>query len=98
METIILINDEDRKEGFFTVSTSKITDFQKLCRRIGGEDKLISLETCTQARKITEWICKVPIEFFNTTNFSIGKKRQVNLSPEQKAVMAERLKEARKKI
>ena len=97
METIILLNDDDAKEGHFTVSTSKLKHFEKICRRIGGQQNLLSLETSTHNGKITEWICKVPIEFFNTTNFSIGKKRQVNLSAEQKAVMAERLKEARKK-
>jgi hypothetical protein len=96
METIILLNEEDRKEGFFVFSTSKAVDYQRLIRRIGGEENLIDTQVSTQGKKVVEWICKVPIEFISKSTFSIGKKRQVNLTPERRAELAERMKNARK--
>ena len=96
METIILLNDDDAKDGFFTVSTSKQKHFEKICRRIGGQQNLLSLETSTHNGKITEWIAKVPAEFISATSFAIGKRTKRHMSPEQRAEAAERLRGLRK--
>jgi hypothetical protein len=75
-ETIILINDADVADGFFRFSTSKPKQFAKLCKRIGGEDKLLEVKVSTQGTKVTSWVCKVPIAYLSKRNWSIGPKRK----------------------
>jgi hypothetical protein len=77
-ETIILINDSDVAEGFFRWSTSKPKQFTKLCKRIGGEDKLLEVKLTNHGSKITSWACKVPVEYLSKRNWSIGPKRKAS--------------------
>lgn len=77
-ETIILINDSDVANGFFRWSTSKPKQFSKLCKRIGGEDKLLEVKLSHQGSKITSWVCKVPVEYLSKRNWSIGPKRRAS--------------------
>ena len=81
METVIVINDEDKKEGYFTLSTSKKDVFLRICRRIGGEDKLIEKRCTGSEGKTAEWILKIPIKYISTNTFSIGKKKPGNPNP-----------------
>lgn len=41
-ETTIILNREDMAEGFFTIGTSELKTFEKLCKRIGGENNLLA--------------------------------------------------------
>jgi hypothetical protein len=75
-ETIILINDADVADGFFRFSTSKPKQFAKLCKRIGGEAKLISVQHSTQGARVVSWTCKVPIAYLSKTSWGIGPKRK----------------------
>jgi len=77
-ETIILINDADVALGFFRWSTTKPKQFAKLCKRIGGEEKLLEIKLSHQGNKITSWVCKVPIEYLSKRNWSIGPKRKAS--------------------
>lgn len=76
-ETIILINDADVKEGFFRFSTSKISDFNRLVRRVKGEENLVSVSKHVQGKMVTNFIVCVPIRFLSKT-WAIGVKRKGN--------------------
>jgi hypothetical protein len=84
-ETIILINDDDRKDGYFRFHTSKGNDFTKLCKRIGGQENILDIRVTNQGSVVTSWDCKVPIEYLSTKNFSIRQKREVSDEQRQRA-------------
>lgn len=96
-ETIILINENDWKEGFFCFSTTRLNHYNRLIRLIGGHDKLRSFKTNSQGGRVIEWLCQVPIEFISKRSWKIGRKAKRVMSDEQKIALAERLKESRTK-
>jgi len=81
-ETIVLLNDGDRAEGFFQFGTSKALHYQKLLKRIGGEAELISLKVDVNADGSPRWWqCKVPVKFLSAVHFGLklgdmSKKRE----------------------
>lgn len=94
-ETHILINENDWKQGFFRFSTTRLTDFNRLCRIVGGEAKLRSFRTNSHKGRIVEWICEVPSEFIGKSNWKIGRKRISNMTDTQKAAVKERFAQSR---
>lgn len=76
-ETIILINDAEAKEGYFRFSTSKLASYTRLLKRIGGEAKLLDLQTQSDGRTIVGWQCRVPIEFLSKRSWAIRPKSTV---------------------
>lgn len=77
-ETIIICNEGDRREGFFRWSTTKANDFEKLKRRVGGEQELINVVVTTDGKQVTSWMCKVPIRFLSRAHWGVGKKKAGN--------------------
>jgi len=75
-ETIILINDGDVAQGFFRWSTTKPKQFAKLCKRVGGEERLLEVKLSHHGARITSWTCKVPVEYLSKRNWSIGIRRK----------------------
>ena len=95
-ETIILINAADLKEGFFRFSTSRKTDFERLCRRVGGRANLLKYEVSTaDGGGVVEWRCRVPACYWKRTTFGIGQKRASRPGGNPEAL--KRLHEARLK-
>jgi hypothetical protein len=74
-ETIIVIKDSDVKEGFFRFYTTKLSNFKKLCKRIGGEQNLISVETTSTKREISSWDCRVPRAYLSKATWGVAKER-----------------------
>ncbi len=96
-ETIILINENDWKEGFFCFSTTRLTHFNRLIRLIGGTQNLHNFKTNSQGGRVIEWVCQVPIEFISKNSWKIGKKTKRVMTDEEKIALAERLSGSRTK-
>ena len=77
-ETHIVMNKADAAEGYFRFSTTVKSDYLRLIKRIGGQDKLINLKMATKDADPVEWICKVPIAYFRKTTFGVGKARRIS--------------------
>jgi len=77
METLILINRQDSKDGFFTFSTTNRNDYERLIRRIGGVGELISLDVSKSRGRVVQWIAKVPIKFYSLRVFSVRPASRV---------------------
>jgi hypothetical protein len=95
-ETVICLNREDMASGYFSIWTSERPIFDRLCRRIGGRDKLLECKVGIRAGKEGSWDCQVPIAYFNRATFAIGRRRASNLTPEQRKAVGDRLKPTRK--
>ena len=93
-ETLILMNDADRDEGFFTFSTSRRCDFERLVKRIGGERELTSLQIETLENVPIQWNCKVPMAYYSSTFFGVKKPR--TFSDSERERLAAQLAKARK--
>src|SRR5262245_14173711 len=83
-ETVSCSNEEDSAEWFFTLWTSVPSVFRRLCRRIGGRNKLTACLAGIRDSREASWDCQVSIEFLNLATFAIGKRRQKQLSMGQK--------------
>lgn len=98
IETVIVISEADRLNGYFRFGTNKPAHFRKLCNKCGGEKNLIEVNLSNDAYgNITWWQCKVPIQNLQSTlglktHRSTPKKPR---TPEQIAAF-ERLKAARR--
>ncbi|MFN9713786.1 MAG: hypothetical protein ACK57G_08330 [Planctomycetota bacterium] len=77
IETLILINRQDSKEGYFTFSTTNQNDYERLIKRIGGVGELISLDVSKNGGKVVQWIVKVPIRFYSPRAFSVRPASRV---------------------
>jgi hypothetical protein len=77
METLILINRQDSKDGFFTFSTTNRNDYERLIKRIGGVGELRSLDVSKSRGKVVQWIAKVPIRFYSLRAFSVRPASRV---------------------
>ena len=89
-ETIIVLNRADMAEGLFTFGTSEASEFRRLCRRIGGQDKLLGLRTRQQGCKIAWWEAQVPIRFLSRTTWAIGARKPRSLTDKQREAMRRR--------
>lgn len=81
-ETVIVTNDEEKYWEVYTCQTKMINKLQKL----GIEP----YKTDILDGEIVGKYYKVPLE-----NIKIGKKREVNLTDDQRQEIAERMKKAR---
>lgn len=72
-ETVMVANRSDMQAGFFRFSTTRESDYRKLIKKIGGEDKLFSVQKQMLSGKVTAWNCRVPVTFLSKTNFGIRK-------------------------
>ncbi len=77
IETLILINRQDTKEGYFTFSTTNQNDYERLIKRIGGVGELISLDVSKNGGKVVQWIAKVPIRFYSLKAFRVRPASRV---------------------
>jgi hypothetical protein len=77
METLILINRQDSRAGFFTFSTTNQNDYERLIKRIGGVGELVSLDVSKSRGKVVQWIAKVPIKFYSLRVFSVRPASRV---------------------
>lgn len=66
-ETIILVNDADRADGYFRFSTSKEAVWKRVCRRIGGEAMVTDVRRSLKGHLCTNWQGKIPIRFLSST-------------------------------
>lgn len=88
----VLANQADLHEGFFYFYTSDPADFRRLCRIIGGQDKLVSLRVSTQKGETRTWQAKVPARFYKRQAFGIGRPRKLTMSKERRVAAGDRLK------
>ena len=77
IETLILVNRQDSKEGYFTFSTTNQNDYERLIKRIGGVGELISLDVSKNGGKVVQWIVKVPIRFYSPRTFRVRPASRV---------------------
>lgn len=85
-ETILILNEGDKKEGFFRFSTTKFIDFERLCRRVGGVENLLEVRTSTEGKRVISWVCKVPFKFIVINSWKVGKRRVVTVNNLKRSV------------
>lgn len=92
-ETLILINQADKEEGFFIFSTTYRPDYQRFCRKV-PKDKFLDYRETKESGRVVGWEVKVPYAYLRPASFGIG--RPVNSRPKltlkQKLEMRETLK------
>lgn len=73
-ETILTYNRADRANGYFSFGTSQKSDFNRLCRRVGGQSNLIKVKVSrgTQGQP-TWWEARVPIKYSSRVHFGVRK-------------------------
>lgn len=74
METIILLNDDDLKDGFFKIGTSKKKIYEKILRRVGGRSELLDVKESISQGKVSWWEIKIPKIFLSKSNLGVRKK------------------------
>lgn len=89
-ETVITINREDLKSGFFTVWTSDRLVFDRLVRRVGGREKIKFLRIGRANGRERSWDMEVPVEYLNQRTFAIGARKPKTLTEAQRQALAER--------
>lgn len=62
-EMVVTVNARDSKDGFFTVSTTKVADYKRICKLVGGEANL-KFTKLKFAGRVYEYIIQVPLEFY----------------------------------
>ena len=73
-ETIILLNDADKKEGFFRFSTSKHNDRLRFLKRVGGLEKLVKFHYEYDDYGTPIWFeAFVSLKYLSSATFSIRK-------------------------
>jgi hypothetical protein len=72
-ETIILMNEEELKEKYFSFGTSLKRHFKKLCNRVGRENLIEVRESRSGEGKVNWWQCKVPLKYLSRAHFGIRK-------------------------
>lgn len=70
-ETIILINEEETKEGFFTFSTSYPHHAKKIISRIGQVHMRGIRRDMDADGNIRWWEFKIPLEFLDKTRLCV---------------------------
>jgi len=73
-ETIILINQADKAQGFFSFGTSEESHFKRMCKIVGDKNILsIKLSTNPTTKKVSWWDVKVNIQCLNEGNWGISR-------------------------
>jgi hypothetical protein len=87
LETIINWTADDLKEGYFVFYTSRKKHYERLLRRIGGIENLIScrIETTPQGG-FSGAHCKVPTQYLSEGTFSIRSIGGVRKSEARKGI------------
>lgn len=75
-ETIILLNDSDLDEGYFTVSTSKVGHFKKLLKKLGKDTFLDIKITKSPEGKDWYWQMKIPTTCLSKATFGIKRPKK----------------------
>lgn len=83
-ETIILLNRQDIEEGFFSVSTTHLPDYHRICRRVGRKNFLAEREI-RERGSVIGYDLKLPYTYLSPRTFSIRKPRP---QPSQKVLNA----------
>lgn len=67
IETIIIINDADRAEGFFRIGTSNPSHRRKIEKRAGRHGQLVRESKDSSTGKTTWWQYQLPYRFLSPT-------------------------------
>lgn len=74
MGTNLTITEASREKGFFLFSTTKQSDFEKLLRKIGGQEELLDCRVFYTARGAFESAsCHVPYTKLPLLQFGLRK-------------------------
>ena len=73
-ETLILANEADLAAGFFSFYTTRPAMFRRLCKRIGGQAKLVGLRVGMRGGRPASWDCQVPADFWGGSRLGIRAK------------------------
>jgi hypothetical protein len=85
-ETMITINQADKKEGFFKYATSRKCDYEKLLRRVKGKENLIEVnESKNREGEITFYTCKVPLKYLSPSSYGVRKEVKIDLKRSEAA-------------
>jgi hypothetical protein len=73
-ETLLIFNQDDLDRGFFRFGTSQKSAFDRLCRRVGGIERLIDV-TFSRNKKgeTTWWEAHVPVKYLSGAHFGVRK-------------------------
>lgn len=75
-ETIILLNDSDLDEGFFTFGTSKVGHYRKILKKLGKETLIDIKITKSPEGKDWYWHLKIPVSCLSKSHFGIRKPKR----------------------
>lgn len=70
-ETIILLNEDELKDGYFTFSTSIPSHYRRLVRRVGAKNILETEVWKNPKGRDASWIVKVKASMLSKTTFGI---------------------------
>ena len=73
-ETIILINDSDKADGYFQIGTSKESVYTRVLKRIGGKENLIGLKLSEVRGKVVWYQLRIPVRLLSRTMSIKGRK------------------------
>ena len=73
-ETIILINDSDRSEGYFQIGTSKESVYTRVLKRIGGKENLVGLKLSEVRGRVVWYQMRIPVRLLSRTMSIKGRK------------------------
>ncbi len=96
-ETIILINEEDMKEGYFRFGTSIRHHIDKLIRVVTRKHLISYKENKDAKGRVVWWDVKVPVRFLSKGSFYIRRPvagRQI-LTEQKRGVLRDRMKALR---
>ena len=84
-ETLIAINERERKEGYFTVMTTEDRIFAKLIKKVPKEE--LKVKEFINNGKVIQRKIKVPVKYLNLSYLPLRAIRVV--SPERKEAMSQ---------
>lgn len=80
LETIVLFNRKDAKEGFFTVGTSIASNAERIIKRVGDKNILdLELSKDSTSGRVIYWNFKLPIQLYQRTTFGVRKSPRVGI-------------------
>lgn len=75
IETLILINRLDTREGFFRVSTSHKAHFNRILKRV-GKSNVLNIKEIINGNKTIQWEIKIPVKYLSKTSLGIRKESE----------------------
>lgn len=72
-DTVIVINQADRREGYFTFSTTYRPHWQKLLKRVGRANLVITRET-PLSDPYPSYQAQVPYAYLSKANFGVRNR------------------------